>query len=528
MEENDHHILLNGLMERGIVSNDQIMLLNSEVKRGTTLTTSYIQKAYGIDPWVLTEITATHYHYMYRRWGLDKIDRAVASVIPLVHLKHFSCLPIQRNNSTLVVIFSKADSLELRSMLKEHFPECYHHELYFVPAEFLEQGLGIIPKDPTDIFKHLNSLNRWAEGKSIEINDSSTDAVLQIILNDAYTKRASDVHFEPGNGSIYMRFRVDGLLKEYCHLSDRYWGYLAARIKVLSGMNTAEMRRPQSGRFTQILNGHEVDIRTASHPTTKGESMVLRLLDKHKMVVPLQQLGFCDKSMNLLNKIYSVPQGLVLFTGPTGSGKTTTLYSILNQLNRGETNIMTLEDPVEYDLQGIRQTSVQNEVLSFKDGIRAILRQDPDVILIGEIRDEDTAKMAFRASQTGHLVFSTLHTNDVWGVFPRLMDLGISFESIKHTVVGMVSQRLVRKCCACFPKGCETCDSTGLYGRAAIGEMLWIAPELRGYLHHYDPNQIPGDILKKYYISLKEAGVHAAKANITTIEEIKRYCGETE
>jgi len=528
MEKIDHHILLNALMERGVVSKDQRLLLNSEISQGTSLTASYLQKTYGIDPWLLAEIKAKHYHYIYRQWKLEDIDSSVASIIPAINLKIFSCLPIQKKDATLTVIFSDADSLELRGMLKEYFPECYQQELYFVPQEFLEQGFGVIPKDPTAIFQHLNSLNRWAEGINIEINDSSADAVLQIILNDAYTKRASDVHFEPGNCSIYIRFRVDGLLKGYCHLSDRYWGYLSARIKVLSGMNTAETRRPQSGRFTKTLNGHEVDIRTASHPTTNGESMVLRLLDKHKMVVPLQQLGFCDTSMNLLNKIYSAPQGLVLFTGPTGSGKTTTLYSILNQLNRGDTNIMTLEDPVEYDLQGIRQTSVQNEVLSFKDGIRAILRQDPDVILIGEIRDEDTAKMAFRASQTGHLVFSTLHTNDVWGIFPRLIDLGISFESIKHTVVGIVSQRLVRKRCLCFPKGCEICDSKGLYGRASIGEMVWITPELRSYLNHYDISQVPDSILKKYYISLKEAGLAAVKANVTTIEEIRRYCGEIE
>lgn len=528
MHENDHHILLHGLMERGIVSKEQGILLNSEVKRGINLTPSYLQKAHGVDPWISAEIMANHHNYMYHRWKLDQVDPGVAGTIPIMRLKHFSCLPIQKKDSNLVVVFSQTDSLELRSMLKEYFPECYHHQLYFVPSEFLAQGFGIVPKDPEEIFKHLNGLNRWTEGNSIEINDSSTDGILQIILNDAYTKRASDIHFEPGNSNINIRFRVDGLLRPYYHLSNRYWNYLGARIKVLSSMNTAEVRRPQSGRFSQILNGHEVDIRTASHPTTKGESMVLRLLDKNKMVVPLQQLGFCDKSMSLLKKIYSSPQGLVLFTGPTGSGKTTTLYSILNQLNKGDTNIMTLEDPVEYELEGIRQTSIQNEVLTFKDGIRAILRQDPDVILIGEIRDEDTAKMAFRASQTGHLVFSTLHTNDVWGVFPRLMDLGISFESIKHTVVGVVSQRLVRKQCRCFPKGCDVCDSTGLHGRAAIGEMLWLTPELRSYLHHYDTSQIPKEALQNYYISLKEAGMEAVEANITTIQEIKRYCGEIE
>jgi type II secretory ATPase GspE/PulE/Tfp pilus assembly ATPase PilB-like protein len=526
MEDNDLHRLIQTLIERSIIPHDHVTLLHTEITRTTNFST-YLQKVYSINPWILASIKAEQHNYQYYRWNLEDIDMSIAGIIPIVRLKQFYCLPIQQKNDTLIVIFSRSDSLEMRSLLREYFPEHTKHELYIVPEEFLEQAWGKIPKDPSAIFKHLNGLNRWVDGTAA-VDDISTDAVLQIILNEAYEKRASDIHFEPADDSINIRLRIDGFLKKDRHFAGRYWGYLLGRIKVLSGMNTAETRRPQSGRFTQSLNGHEVDIRAASHPTTKGESIVLRLLDKHKMVVPLEQLGFCSTSMKLLNKIYSIPQGLVLFTGPTGSGKTTTLYSILNQLNQGDTNIMTLEDPVEYDLPGIRQTSIQEQVLNFKEGIRAILRQDPDVILIGEIRDEDTAKMAFRASQTGHLVFSTLHTNDVWGVFPRLMDLGISFESIKHTVVGIVSQRLVRKRCPCFPKGCMQCESTGLYGRAAIGEILWITSELRPYLNNHEISNIPAELLNKHYISLRKAGIEAVNSHITTLHEIKRYCGDIE
>lgn len=524
IHKNDHQVLLQDLVQKGILSSDQAVVLHSEIQRGIDLN-SHIQKVYGINAWEISACIADRHHYLFQTWTLKDIDISVASSVPLERLKYFLCLPIQKTESTLSVVFAGHDSLELRTLLRQYFPECSQQNLYFVPKSFLDQGIGLIPKDPEAIFRHLDAMDNWTHEKHA-IDESSTDSVLQIILNEAYSKRASDIHFEPGVDSLRVRFRVDGVLKTYQQFSDRYWRYLASRIKVLGGMNTAESRRPQSGRFSQFLNGHDVDIRAASHPTIQGESMVLRLLDKHKMVVPLKSLGFCERSTHLLQKMYSMPHGLVLFTGPTGSGKTTTLYSILNQINQGDTNIMTLEDPVEYELQGIRQTSVQKDVLSFQEGIRAILRQDPDVILIGEIRDEDTAKMAFRASQTGHLVFSTLHTNDVWGVFPRLMDLGVSFESIKHTVVGIVSQRLVRKRCDCFPTGCDHCDSTGLQGRAAIGEMLLVTPELRGYLKASHTIEIPSTVLKSHYISLKESGEAALSKDITTASEVNRYCGD--
>lgn len=523
--KNDHLLLLNDLVEKHVISAEQAVLLRSEIQRGVEFI-PHIQKVYGVDAWKIAAFVAERNHYLFQHWSLRDIDLDVASSVPIDVLKQYKCVPMQKSMVSLTVVFSGGDSLELRNILKEYFPTCGQQNLYYVPQSFIDQGLGLIPKDPEAIFMHLDSIDNWTHRSNTTLDDMSTDAVLQIILNDAYTKRASDIHFEPSEGTLRVRFRVDGFLKAYRHFPDRYWGYLAARIKVLSGMNTAESRRPQSGRFTEMLNGHEVDIRAASHPTTQGESMVLRLLDKHKMVVPLELLGFCERSKQLLHKMYSTPQGMVLFTGPTGSGKTTTLYSILNQLNRGDTNIMTLEDPVEYELPGIRQTSVQKEVLSFQEGIRAILRQDPDVILIGEIRDEDTAKMAFRASQTGHLVFSTLHTNDVWGVFPRLMDLGVSFESIKHTLVGIVSQRLVRKRCECFPVGCDRCDSTGLYGRAAIGEMLLVTAELRKHLNSAHILDIPQEILISHYLSLKESGDEAVAKGLTISAEIKRYCGE--
>lgn len=527
MKNIDPYELLDTLIQQGIVSSKHQAAIKSEIQRGTQLVL-HLSKSYGVDEWQIAEVMSGYAHCMFNKWTLNDIDLSISQIIPMPLLKQFSCFPIQKSGAQLRVITSNTDSLELRTLLREYFLDSRQLELYYVPESFLEQAIALIPKDPDAIFRHLEDIDSWVLGEGSSKDKMSTDAVLNIILNDASRKRASDIHFEPSAGTIRIRFRIDGYLRGYRHFSDRYWGFLSARLKVLSGMNTAENRRPQSGRFSQVLNGHEVDIRVASHPTTQGESMVLRLLDKHKMVVPLESLGFCEKAQALLNKVYSFPQGLVLFTGPTGSGKTTTLYSILNKLNDGESNIMTLEDPVEYDLPGIRQTSVQAETLSFKEGIKAILRQDPDIILIGEIRDEDTAQMAFRASQTGHLVFSTLHTNDVWGVFPRLMDLGISFESIKHTVVGIVSQRLVRKVCECSSQGCIKCDHSGYYGRMAIAEILAITPELRQHFSGSHGVQIPDDILNKSYISLRASGNEAIKNKLTTDMEVNRYCGERE
>lgn len=524
MEKIDQYALLNSLILKGILPSDQEAVLKSEIQRGSDLI-SYLPKVYGVDEWKIAEIISEYVHCLFQRWVLQDVDLSVCQVVPVVSLKQLRCVPIQKHGATLIVITSSSDSLELRTTLREYFPDCRQLELYYVPKSFLEQGFGLIPKDPDAIFRHFEDIDSWLLGQGAAGDKMSTDAVLDIILNEASRKRASDIHFEPSEGTIRIRFRIDGYLRIYHHFSDRYWGYLSARIKVLGGMNTAENRRPQSGRFSQLLNGHEVDIRVASHPTTQGESMVLRLLDKHKMVVPLESLGFCEKAQKLLQKIYSFPQGLVLFTGPTGSGKTTTLYSILNKLNDDAKNIVTLEDPVEYYLAGIRQTSIQKETLSFQEGIKAILRQDPDIILIGEIRDEDTAQMALRASQTGHLVFSTLHTNDVWGVFPRLIDLGVSFESIKHTVVGIVSQRLVRKLCECSAAGCIKCDFTGFLGRMAIAEILSVTPDLRQHLNTSHGVEISSDVLQKHYISLKESGDAAIRNKLTSDLEVNRYFG---
>lgn len=520
MISKNHESLLNHLQNQGKLNASEMLHIRSEIKFGTNVL-ALIQESYGIDGWDISQLLANAEGVRWKRWDISDLDARIINTIPLDALQRLSCLPIQRNGNTLVILISTSDSLELRSLLRRYFPDIHDHHLYLVPEAFLDKCFGQIPRSSDILINHLDQLHQWAQG--VETDDERvTDQILGFILQDGFGRRASDIHFEPGSNHVQIRFRIDVIMQPFVQFSLRHWRYLTARIKVLGEMNTAESRRPQMGRFTQDILGHTVDIRISSHPTIHGESIVLRLLDQHKMVKPLDQLGFCQRSLDLLKQIYTSPQGLVLFTGPTGSGKTTTLYSILNQLNTGDRNIMTLEDPVEYDLSGIRQTAIQGDVLRFSDGIRSVLRQDPDVILIGEIRDEESAKMAFRASQTGHLVFSTLHTNDVWGIFPRLMDLGITFESIRHTVVGMVSQRLVRKRCSCTTHGCSHCNHTGYHGRLAIGEMLWVTPQVRQHLTP-DNSMLSQDILSEHYISLQDAGHIAVQHQWTTDDELKRY-----
>ncbi len=330
--------------------------------------------------------------------------------------------------------------------------------------------------------------------------------LVDAILADAVKREASDIHFEPEEGFLRLRYRIDGVLRQIRSLHKDYWSAIVVRLKVMCTMNIAETRIPQDGRLSLQVQGHRVDFRVSAQPTTHGENIVLRVLDRAKGIVPMDQLGIHEDTLNDLKLMMARPEGIILVTGPTGSGKTTTLYSLLNYVKSEQVNIMTLEDPVEYPMDMIRQTSV-NEVarMDFANGIRSMMRQDPDIILVGEIRDEDTADMAFRAAMTGHQVLSTLHTNSAIGTFPRLLDIGVLPDIMTGNIIGVISQRLIRLLCPHCKKekkadeiesklldiefesnehriydaqGCSQCDNTGYKGRVAIIEALRINNEL--------------------------------------------------
>ena len=380
--------------------------------------------------------------------------------------------------------------------------------------------------------------------------------LISSLLADAVDRGASDIHFEPEQNFLRIRYRIDGVLRQIRSLHKTYWPAMAVRIKVMAKMNIAETRAPQDGRISLSLTGRQVDFRVASQVVTHGENVVLRILDRQKGIVPLEGLGLQSDQLALLKKLIARPEGMILVTGPTGSGKTTTLYSILNHINNDGLNIMTLEDPVEYPMALIRQTSVNEAAkLDFANGIRSLMRQDPDVILVGEIRDEDTAQMALRAAMTGHQVYSTLHSNSSVGAIPRLLDNGIRPELMAGNIIGIIAQRLVRRLCrhcrqpaqanalenqlvgtrADKPPmvyravGCEHCDFQGFKGRLAIMELLKVDGDIDEMIAHgATMRELLKTAQQKGFRTLADDGIRRVLDGSTSLEELMRVVDLTD
>ncbi len=380
--------------------------------------------------------------------------------------------------------------------------------------------------------------------------------LVDAILSDAVKKGSSDIHFEPEHGFLRIRYRIDGVLRQVRSLHQNYWSAIAVRLKVISGMNIAETRAPQDGHISLTLFGRPIDFRVSAQPTTYGENIVLRILDRNKGIVPLDQLGLNDSALTALRLMMARPEGILLVTGPTGSGKTTTLYSMLNYVNSEAVNIMTLEDPVEYPMSMIRQTSVNTAAkLDFASGIRSMLRQDPDIILVGEVRDEDTADMALRAAMTGHQVYSTLHTSSAVGAIPRLLDLGIVPDILAGNIIGIVAQRLIRKLCPqCRKKdvsnelesellglgkgenvdiyraqGCDHCNNFGYKGRMAITELLKVDHDMDDLIARRAPRREIYDLaISKEFRPIAEDGLRRVLDGSTTLEEVARVVDLTD
>jgi type IV pilus assembly protein PilB len=376
------------------------------------------------------------------------------------------------------------------------------------------------------------------------------------VLEKALKSRASDIHFEPYEKEFRIRYRVDGSLKESFSHSLELYPALVARIKIISVIDITERRLPQDGRFRLMLKDRQIDFRVSVLPTYFGEKIVLRVLDRSGIKSGLDKLGFTEKPTRALAEAIKKPYGLILVTGPTGSGKSTTLYSILNSLNTPQKNLMTVEDPVEYQVEGITQTQVQPEIgLTFASGLRALLRQSPDIVLVGEIRDSETADIAVKAALTGHLVFSTLHTNSAAGAMTRLMDMGVEPFLIASSVICVGAQRLLRKICphckepAVVPaevllrckfskpeldkiapftgKGCAKCNMTGYFGRTGASEVLLVDSDIRKLvIQKKSSNVIHQLAVEKGMETLFENALGLFKAGITTLEEVLRVTSE--
>src|SRR5512145_1722878 len=384
------------------------------------------------------------------------------------------------------------------------------------------------------------------------VNEFSQPVVrlIDALLTEAVQRGASDIHFEPESSFLRIRYRVDGVLRQVRSLHKSFWPAMVVRLKVMSGMNIAETRAPQDGRISLRLSGRPIDFRVASHPTTYGENLVLRILDRQKGLMPINQIGLDDTALNTLKAIIAKPEGIVLVTGPTGSGKTTTLYSILSHVNTESVNIMTLEDPVEYPIPLIRQSSVNEAAkLDFVSGIRSMMRQDPDIILVGEIRDHPTSEMAFRAAMTGHQVYSTLHTNSAIGAIPRLLDIGILPDIMAGNIIGIVAQRLVRRLCRHCKygyrpdnlerkmlgvrqdqditiyraAGCDHCQHQGYTGRQAIMEILKIDSDMDDLIaRRASIRDLKNNALERGFRPLAQDGIRRILQGVTSIAEVAR------
>ncbi|HVT88238.1 MAG TPA: ATPase, T2SS/T4P/T4SS family [Tepidisphaeraceae bacterium] len=471
----------------------------------------------------------------------DKAGRKLTVV--MASQENFRALDDLRQLMGLTVTAKIGDPDQIEKLINKH---------YNAAADSLGEVLGELATD--DSLKDLKG-----RGESIDL-DSLKDAadsnpvrkLINLVLLQAIKDKASDIHFEPFEDEFKMRYRIDGVLYEMMPPPNHIAAAISSRVKVMANLDIAERRLPQDGRIELSVNNQPIDLRVSVLPTMFGESVVMRVLDRSNVALDLDKIGLREDDLSVVRQLIHKPNGIVVVTGPTGSGKTTTLYSALRELNDISTKLITAEDPIEYDIDGIIQCQIRQDIeLTFGRILRAMLRQDPDTVLVGEIRDKETAEIAVQASLTGHLVFNTLHTNDAPSSIARLLDLGLEPFLITATLEGVVAQRLVRRICNnCkteytpaeeqlmelelkpedvagkkfyFGKGCENCNNTGYRGRLGIYEIMLLDDEMRDMIvKHASTQVLRAEARKRGMRTLRQCGLMAIYDGITTIEEVVR------
>ncbi len=490
------------------------------------------------------------------------VDPAALKMLPRELARRYRMFPLalDRQGKKFIVALADTNNIVAVDQLRAHLKGDLEIELRLAGDSEIERAIEHYYGHEFSIDGILREIETGeVDYTSISEGDEYSQPVVRLIsalLADAVERSASDIHFEPEQNFLRIRYRIDGVLRQIRSLHKTYWPAMAVRVKVMAKMNIAETRAPQDGRISATMAGRVVDFRVASMPTTHGENVVLRILDRQKGIVPLERLGLEESQLELLKRMIARPEGIIMVTGPTGSGKTTTLYSILNHINSDAINIMTLEDPVEYPMTLIRQTSVaEASKLDFANGIRAMMRQDPDVILVGEIRDRDTAEMAFRASMTGHQVYTTLHTNSAVGAIPRLLDIGIVPDVMAGNIIGIIAQRLVRKLCRTCRQsydpevkerhllglsptepmalyrsvGCEQCDYQGYRGRVGIMEILKMDASIDELIaRRATAREILTVARAKGFKPLAEDGIRLVRGGVTSVGELMRVTDLTD
>jgi len=545
------------LIEQGLITEDQLrQALRHQKQTAKLLGRSLIDLGF-LDEKAMIKALSEQIGVQYVSLKNYRVDPAVVKLIPEHVARTFQVFPLFVIDQTLTVGMVNPldivaiDAVSRETGLKVEPVVCTQVDIleaidhWYRPAALKEavRTLGEAAskeqpaEDPTD----EQRLRREAEeGPIIKL--------VNLILTEAVQQGASDIHLEPRERDLKVRYRIDGVLQEAYDPPKNVQLAITSRIKILAGLNIAERRLPQDGRFTMTIDRSDVDFRVSTLPTAHGESVVLRVLDDSRVMLQLDELGFSPASLSQLKSLLARPHGMLFVTGPTGSGKTTTLYAALRLLNTGEKNLTTVEDPIEYQLEGVRQVQVNPKIgLTFATGLRAILRQDPDIIMVGEIRDLETAQIAVQSALTGHLVLSTLHTNDAASTLIRLEDMGVETYLVAAAAEGVVAQRLVRKLCPkCkegyqpgeglrktlgLPgaptlyraKGCKDCRYTGYRGRVGIYEILILDDDIRELiLRRASPAEIRRAAQPKGMKTLREDGLEKAVQGITSVEEVMR------
>lgn len=549
------------LIQKGVISQDQLRIALTEQTRNSEPLGKLLIALGFVTEATMREALSEKLNTRSADLKSLVVDAIALKLIPKEVAKRYRVFPIVYERATDELVIAMSDTTNIVALDQI--------------SAMLVKGIALVPllvndSDIAYAIDHYYGFELSIDGILHEIEtgevtlDASSDEysqpmvrLIDALLADAVQNSASDIHFEPEHSFLRVRYRIDGILRQIRSLHRSYWPAMAVRLKVISQMNIAETRAPQDGRISIRFSGRQIDFRASSQPTTHGENIVLRVLDRQKGIVPLDKLGLAEHELDVLKLMIARPDGLILVTGPTGSGKTTTLYSILNHINTESVNIMTMEDPVEYPMHQIRQTSVNESAkLGFADGIRSMMRQDPDVILVGEIRDKETADMALAAAMTGHQVYSTLHTNSAIGAIPRLLDLGVVADVLAGNIIGIIAQRLVRKLCphcrqpvaadelerrllglpADHPPAtiyragaCDRCAHQGYKGRMAIMELLRMTGEFDEMVTRRAPARELRNAARAAGLrSLVDDGMRRVMEGLTTLDEVSRVVDLTD
>ena len=551
------------LLEKKVISEDQLNIAIKERERlGNAKSLGVILVDMGfVSEGALGEILNESAGIKKFDLKASIVDSKLVKKIPKDFAVHNKLIPVSYTSDAIVVAMADVFDIIAIDQMRRFFPPNYRVDPVFVAETEIMQAIDQYYDYEMSIEGILKEIE---SGGAAKMNDetqlrgdykSPMVRLVDAVLNDAVHHGASDLHFEPEAQFLRIRYRIDGKMVQIRSIHKDYWSAIAVRIKIMSGMNIAETRKPQDGRIDEEILGRKIDFRVSTQPTINGENIVMRILDEKQSILTLDKLGFSEHCIKILKKMVLRPEGVVILTGPTGSGKTTTLYTVLNYINSIDKNIMTLEDPVEYQIPLIRQSNIKSDIgMDFATGIKAILRQDPDVILVGEIRDKDTAIAAIQAAMTGHQVYSSLHTNDALAAIPRLMNIGVPNYLMAGSLICIVGQRLARKLCPhckkeqpldAFEKrllgpkhsnitklfkavGCEKCRS-GYKGRVVVCELLPFDRELDELVvNEASRKELLAHALKEGFIPMVEDGIEKVIAGITDLKELMRVVDMTD